>query len=399
MATHDTQACSFCQKHKDQVKKLIVGDAVAICDECVALCDDLLKDDIKPNEKIEKQNSSDPRDLKKYLDQHIVGQELAKMVLSVAVINHYKKIQNRSTTIDLNKTNILVLGPTGSGKTLLARTIAKYLDVPFVIGDATSITEAGYVGDDAEMLISRLYAASGYDAEKTKRGIVFIDEIDKIARKSESASITRDVSGEGVQQALLKIVEGTVCRFPSQGNRKNPNADMIEIDTTNILFIVGGAFVGLDNIVQKRRVGSSIGFSSKINKLDTATLDDVMPDDLIKYGLIPEFIGRFPNIVSLSKLTPADMINILTGVDNNLIAQYSWLFGIDKVVLSFEDSALEKIVTNAMITGTGARALQRELEKVLLPYMYNIQDIKTSSNNTVKITGDMVNNYQEFERK
>ena len=279
MTDHALQICSFCNKHKDHVQKLIVSDKVAICNECVTLCQDLLKDNSEP---VPDRRVIDPRDLKQYLDQYVIGQHEAKIVLSVAIANHYKRIQAQDAAVELDKANILMLGPTGSGKTLLAKTVARFLDVPFAIADATSITEAGYVGDDVESLIQRLYNNSGHDVQKTQRGIVFVDEIDKIARRSESTSITRDVSGEGVQQALLKLVEGTVCRVPAAGGRKHPGGDMIEIDTTNILFIAGGAFVGLDDIVKKRVQGTAIGFHSQPGADILEKARSVTPDDLVR---------------------------------------------------------------------------------------------------------------------
>jgi ATP-dependent Clp protease ATP-binding subunit ClpX len=313
------EQCSFCNKHKDEVKKLIVANDVAICNDCVDLCQRLLADEAP--EKPSDITDIDPQALKTYLDQYVIGQDRAKMVLSVAIANHYKRIQNTNREVELDKANILMLGPTGSGKTLLARTVARYLDVPFAIADATSITEAGYVGDDVESLIQRLLTAAGGDIEKCKRGIIFVDEIDKIARKSESVSITRDVSGEGVQQALLKLVEGTVCRVPAAGGRKHPGGEMLEIDTANILFIAGGAFVGLDQIVQKRMFGSSMGFNAEVRVIGDVDLGNVMPDDLVKFGLIPEFVGRFPTWVNLDELTTEDLVAVLTDTKNSLIRQ------------------------------------------------------------------------------
>jgi len=381
--------CSFCGKHKDHVQKLIVSEQVAICNQCVELCSDLLTDNGDSHIASE---SRDPRDLKDFLDQHIIGQDQAKIILSVAVINHYKRINRAPGDPELDKANILLIGPTGCGKTLLARTIAKYLDIPFVIADATSITEAGYVGDDVEMLISRLYANSGYDVKRTQQGIVFVDEIDKISRKSESTSITRDVSGEGVQQALLKLVEGTVCRIPAQAGRKHPAGEMIEIDTRNILFIAGGAFVGLENLVKSRLHGSSMGFNSPIKKTTEVALSDVSPDDLVKFGLIPEFVGRFPTYVALSALERADMFRIMTEVKNNYIEQYTWLFSKDGIKLSFEDSAIMAMVDRAMLSGTGARALQSQVERVLMPHMFHMVDYQTKDKKQLIIDVDQVNN-------
>jgi len=381
--------CSFCGKHKDSVVKLIVGQDVAICNECVDLCQTLLVDDpaVKPVEHV----SLDPREILKHLDQYVIGQNQAKVVLSVAIANHYKRIQNPANKTEVEKVNILMLGPTGSGKTLLARSVARYLDVPFVIADATSLTEAGYVGDDVESLISRLYAASGNDVEKTQRGIVFVDEIDKISRRSESQSITRDVSGEGVQQALLKLVEGTKCRITPTGGRKHPNGETVEIDTTNILFIAGGAFVGLDNLVKNRIRGTSIGFQAEVSGDRVGDLDQTTPEDLIKFGMIPEFVGRFPSWVALQELTLDDLIAILTGVKNCYVEQYQWLFEQDQVTLDFDKSALERIATNTIANKTGARGLHSELERVLLPHMFNLTRYREQGIDRVKITEELVN--------
>lgn len=394
--TENLDTCSFCGKHKDQVVKLIVGAEVAICNECVDLCQTLLEDG--PATKTDKSPSVlDPREIKRHLDEYVIGQDRAKVVLSVAVTNHYKRISNKEKQTEVEKTNILMLGPTGSGKTLLARSVARYLDVPFVIADATSLTEAGYVGDDVESLISRLYAASGGDVEKTQRGIVFVDEIDKISRKSESTSITRDVSGEGVQQALLKLVEGTKCRIQPTGGRKHPGVDMIEIDTTNILFIAGGAFVGLDNIVKNRIKGTSIGFQAEVNNDTPGNLNMVTPDDLMRFGLIPEFVGRFPSWVALQELTLDDLISILTEVKHCYVDQYKWLFDQDQVALDFEQDALKRIAENTIKNKTGARGLHSELERVLLPHMFNLTRYKDSDINALKITLDLVNNPVELK--
>ena len=385
--------CSFCNKEKDIVSKLIVSDSVAICNECVALCQDLLND--TPSAPAEKSTSTkilDPQDLKHFLDQYVIGQEQAKIMLSVAIVNHYKRITCTDPDREISKANILMIGPTGSGKTLLARSVAKYLDVPFAIADATSITEAGYVGDDVESLISRLYLSSGNDIEKTQRGIVFVDEIDKIARKSESTSITRDVSGEGVQQALLKLVEGTKCRIPAGGGRKHPAGDMIEIDTTNILFIAGGAFVGIDKIIKNRMTGTSIGFNSPIKTQKAVDLNLVMPDDLVKFGMIPEFVGRFPGTVTLKDLTKDDLLKILTEVKNNYVDQYTWLFQQDGIDLKFSTSALDCIIERATHSGTGARALHSEIERALLPHMFSLRRYCDNGINCVDIDADQINN-------
>ena len=382
--------CSFCGKPKDAVQKLIVSDSVAICDVCVDLCQDILKDETKPAEVTHER--LDPIAIKSFLDQYVIGQEQAKIVLSVAIVNHYKRLQRTGDDTEISKANILMLGPTGSGKTLLAKTVARYLDVPFVIADATSITEAGYVGDDVESLISRLYACSGQDVAKTQRGIVFVDEIDKIARKSESTSITRDVSGEGVQQALLKMIEGTVVRVPSHGGRKHPAGEMIEIDTANILFIAGGAFVGLDSLIKNRIYGSSIGFATEVRTKDDVDLSQITPDDLVRFGMIPEFVGRFPNMVGLEELTDQDMLRILTDIKHNYIEQYRWLFRQDEVDLDFTEDGLRAIVDLAQASRTGARALQTAIERTLLPHMYHLRVYKESGIQQVTIDGSLVNN-------
>ena len=387
--------CSFCGKHKDAVTKLIVGEDVAICNECVELCETLLRDEIVT--KLSKNFVLDPEVIKAHLDEYVVGQEQAKQVLAVAVVNHYKRITNPDPDVEIEKCNILMLGPTGSGKTLLARTIARYLDVPFVIADATSLTEAGYVGDDVESLISRLYADADGDVAKTQRGIIFIDEIDKISRRSESASITRDVSGEGVQQALLKLVEGTKCRVTPTGGRKHPSGDMIEIDTTNILFIAGGAFVGLDNVIKSRVRGTSIGFGAKVSSYAGMHLDQTTPEDLIKFGMIPEFVGRFPSWVSLKELTKADLIRILLDVKHSYITQYSWLFEKDRVELEFSPEALELIADRTILNKTGARGLHSELERVLLPHMFYLARYRRQGVDHVFIDVDQVNTPTELK--
>jgi len=388
--------CSFCHKHKDAVVKLIVGENVAICNECVELCQTLLVDEhiSTPTEHCV---SLDPREILKHLDQYVIGQGQAKMVLSVAIANHYKRIRNQDKNTEIEKVNILMLGPTGSGKTLLARSVARYLDVPFVIADATSLTEAGYVGDDVESLISRLYAASGNDIDKTQQGIVFVDEIDKISRRSESQSITRDVSGEGVQQALLKLVEGTKCRITPTGGRKHPNGETVEIDTTHILFIAGGAFVGLDNIVKNRIRGTSIGFQAEVSVDRAGDLNQVTPDDLVRFGMIPEFVGRFPSWVALNELALKDLISILTEIKHSYVDQYKWLFVQDQVKLEFAQSALEKVAENTLKNKTGARGLHSELERVLLPHMFNLARYKEQGIDQVKITDDLVNTPTELK--
>lgn len=390
--------CSFCGKHKDSVAKLIVGADVSICNECVDLCQTLLKDDIPIKAREITDEPLDPRAIKSHLDQYVIGQDHAKMVLSVAIANHYKRIAKTDADVEIEKTNILMLGPTGSGKTLLARTVARYLDVPFVIADATSLTEAGYVGDDVESLITRLFSAAGNDIEKTQRGIVFIDEIDKISRRSESASITRDVSGEGVQQALLKLVEGTRCRVTPQGGRKHPGGEVIEIDTTNILFIAGGAFVGLNKIVKNRVRGTSIGFKAEVTDNQDANLDLTTPEDLIKFGMIPEFVGRFPSWVALNELSKADLVRILQDVKHSYVTQYKWLFRKDRVDLEFSPDSLDLIAERTIANKTGARGLHSELERVLLPHMYNLASYRDQGVATVNIDIDLVNIPKEIRK-
>ena len=387
--------CSFCGKAKESVKKLIVGENVAICDICVNLCQELLETETETKPEsvdTDKLAQLDPVLVKEFLDQYVISQTNAKIILAVAVINHYKRINNVNTGIELDKSNIMIIGPTGTGKTLLARSLARYLDVPFAIADATSVTEAGYVGDDVESIIIRLLNNANGDVEKAQCGIIYIDEIDKIARKGESASITRDVSGEGVQQALLKLVEGTVCRVPPTGGRKHPSADMVEIDTKNILFIAGGAFVGLENIVQKREQGTSIGFGATMKSASTVGIQSFIPDDIIRFGMIPEFIGRFPVAVTLDNLTHDDFVSILTDSKNNLIIQYQYLFRIDDVDLEFAPDGIDAIVDRAMASKTGARALQTELERVLVPHMFHLARYKKHNINQVVIDRNMVNN-------
>ena len=381
--------CSFCGKHKDKIGKLIVSQAVAICNECVDLCQTLLTDTKKePATKTSSQEIPDPQAIMQYLDEHVVGQTQAKRVLSVAMVNHYKRISRPGT--DIQKANLLMIGPTGTGKTLLARTVARYLDVPFVIADATCLTEAGYVGDDVESMIARLLSAANGDVTACERGIVFLDEIDKIARKSESATVSRDVSGEGVQQALLKLVEGTRCRVPAPGSRKGPGSDMVDVDTTNILFIAGGAFVGLERITQNRVQGTAMGFAANIGAVASTEIT-VVPDDLVRYGMIPEFVGRFCTYVGLQDLSKPELIHILTGVKSNLVAQYQWLFEEDGIDLEFDTESLDLIAERTLQTRTGARGLHNELERVLLPHMFDLPRYRKQDIVKVMINKTQVN--------
>jgi ATP-dependent Clp protease ATP-binding subunit ClpX len=384
--------CSFCAKHKDQVVKLIVGNNAAICDACVDFCENLLKDRKKLAKSTDVTSAVlDPRSIKDFLDQHVVGQDSAKIVLSVAIANHYKRISNIDNKVEIQKVNILMIGPTGTGKTLLAKTVARYLDVPFVVADATCLTEAGYVGDDVESLIGRLYAAANGDIQRCQRGIVFLDEIDKIARKSESATVARDVSGEGVQQALLKLVEGTKCKIPTQGNRKSAASDTVEIDTTNILFIAGGAFVGLESVIKNRVQGTTMGFGATFSDNSKIETEPVTPDDLVRYGMIPEFVGRFGSCVSLQALTKPQLINILTEIKNNFISQYKWLFDQDGITLEFDPESLDTIAERTLKTKTGARGLHTELERVLLPHMFDLPRYRRQNILQVVINKELIN--------
>ncbi|MGV0436170.1 ATP-dependent Clp protease ATP-binding subunit ClpX [Corynebacterium mastitidis] len=405
----DLLKCSFCGKSQKQVKKLIAGGGVYICDECIELCNEIIEEEMGAARAAQQEQSGalpKPSEIRAFLDEYVIGQDEAKRVLAVAVYNHYKRIREaessslikRDEEVEIAKSNILMLGPTGSGKTYLAQTLARLLDVPFAIADATSLTEAGYVGEDVENILLKLLHAADFDVQRAQRGIIYVDEVDKISRKSENPSITRDVSGEGVQQALLKILEGTTASIPPQGGRKHPNQDLIQLDTSNILFIVAGAFAGLDRVIQERVGKHGLGFGARVESLHEAAQADVFaqvqPEDLVRFGLIPEFIGRLPVVATVGNLDQASLVQVLTEPKNALVRQYQRLFDIDGVDLRFEPEALQAIADKALERGTGARGLRAIMEDLLVPVMYEIPD--REGEGTLTVTGAMVRGEEDL---